>query len=54
MVSHTDDKIEYNFMEATIMTILINEINNQDTGKRSSFMEKFSLKLVINTFSQKG
>ena len=46
--------MEYNSMDTTTMSIIINEINNQDTVKRSSFMEKFSLKLVINTFSQKG
>ena len=41
-------------MEATIMVIIINETNNQDTAKRSSFMETFSLKQTINKFSQKG
>ena len=41
-------------MEATIMAIIMNEINNQDTVNRSSFMEIFSLKLGINKFGQKG
>ena len=44
MVSQTAEKIEYNSMGATIMAIMINEINNQDTVKRKQFMERFSLK----------
>ena len=40
-------------MEETIIAIMINEINNQDTVNRSSFMEKFSLKQGINKFGQK-
>ena len=35
------------------MTIMINEIYNQDTVKSSLFMETFSLKQVINKFGQK-
>ena len=35
MVSQTAEKIEYNSMGATIMAIMINEINNRDTVKRS-------------------
>ena len=44
MVSQTAEKIEYDSMGATIMSIIINEINNQDTVKRKQFMERFSLK----------
>ena len=44
MVSKTAEKIEYDSMGATIMAIMINEINNQDTVKRKQFMERFSLK----------
>ena len=54
MVSQTAEKIEYGSMEATLMSIMINEINNQDTVKRKQFMEKFSLKQEINNFFQKG
>ena len=35
MVSHTDEKIEYTSVSATVMEIMINETNNQDTLKRS-------------------
>ena len=41
-------------MESTIMPIMINGINNQDTLRRSQFMEIFSLKQVIRKFGQKG
>ena len=54
MVSQTDDNVEYTSMEATIVEIMMYKINNQDTVKRSSFMETFSLKLGINKFCQKG
>ena len=54
MVSHTDDNMEYIFMEAKIMEIMINQINNQDTVKSSLFMETLSLKRVINKFGQKS
>ena len=40
-------------MEATIMAIMINEINNQDTVNMSSFMETFSLKQGMKKFIQK-
>ena len=36
------------------MEIMINEINNQDTLKRSSLMATFSLKLGIKKFGLKG
>ena len=42
MVSYTDENIEYTSMEATIMSEMINGINNQDTVKRLSFMETSS------------
>ena len=35
MVSHESEKIEYTSTEATIMSIMINAINNKDTVKRS-------------------
>ena len=54
MVSQTYEKIEYTSMEAKIMVITINEINNKYTVKRSSFMETFSLKQGIKKFGQKG
>ena len=54
MLSHTDQNIEYTYMEETIIAIMINEINNQDTVNRSSFMEKFSLKQVIKKIFRKG
>ena len=38
MVSQTEENIEFTSTEATIIEIVINEINNQDTVKRSSFM----------------
>ena len=41
-------------MEATIVEIMINEINNQGTVKRLSFMETFSLKQGINKLGHKG
>ena len=34
--------------------MIINEINNQDTVKRSSLMTTFSLKQGIKKFGQKG
>ena len=40
-------------METTMMEILINEINNQDTVKSSSFIKIFSLKQGINKFGHK-
>ena len=40
-------------MEATITEIIINETNNQDTVKRSSFMRIFILKQRIRKFDQK-
>ena len=52
MVSYTAEKIEYTSTEQKMMVKMINEINNQDTLKRSSFMEKFSLKQGINKFGQ--
>ena len=54
MVSQTDKKIEYTFMEATIVEIMINLINNQDTVKMPSFIETFSFKQGINKFGWKG
>ena len=41
MVSQTSDNIEYNTIEITVMEIMINEINNQYTVKRSSLLETF-------------
>ena len=41
-------------MEATIMAIMINEINNQYTVKSSLSMETFSFKPVLNKSGQKG
>ena len=41
-------------MEATIVAIMINEINNQDTVKSSPFIETFSLKQGINKLVHKG
>ena len=49
----TAEKLGYTSIEATIMAIMINEINNQDTVKRSSYMKKFSLKQGINIFFRK-
>ena len=37
-----------------VLAIMTNEINNQDTVERLSFMEKFSLKQVIKKFFRKG
>ena len=54
MVSHTYGKIKYTSTESKTMTIMINEINNQDSVKRSSLMVTFSLKQVIKKFGQKG
>ena len=54
MVSQTSENIEYNHMDITMMTITINETNNQDTVNRSSLMETFSLKQGIHIFGQKG
>ena len=53
MVSHTAEKIEYTYMGETTMTIMINEINNQDTVNSLSFMETFSFKQGIRKFGQK-
>ena len=36
MESQTAEKIEYNSLEAKVMAIMINEINNQDIVKRLS------------------
>ena len=54
MVSQIDWTIEYTSMEAKIMSIIMNEINNQDTVKRSSFTETFNLKQEIMKLGQKG
>ena len=53
MVSHTDNNIEYTYMEAKIVSIMINGINIQDKVKRSSFMEKLSLKQGIKILVRK-
>ena len=42
MVSKTAENIEYTSVDAIIMSIIINEINNQDTLKSLLFMETFS------------
>ena len=54
MVSQTAEKTEYTSTEEKIMEMMINEINNEDTVKRSLFMETFSLQQGINKFGQKG
>ena len=54
MVSQIAENISYTPIEATIMEIMMNEINNQNTVKRSSFMEIFFLKQGINKFVQRG
>ena len=53
MVSHIDENIEYTPTESEMMAITINEINNQDTVKRSSFIETLGLKQEIKKFGQK-
>ena len=50
IVSKTSKKIEYKYMEETIMAIINNKTNNHDKMKSSSFMETFSLKQVVNKF----
>ena len=41
-------------MEASLMVIIIDEINNQDTVNNSSFMGTFSEKQRMKKFGQKG
>ena len=53
MASQTDEKIERTYVEATIMKIMINGINNQYTVKRSLFLEIVSLRQGVNKFGHK-
>ena len=44
MVSQTDESIENTYMEDTMMEIMMNKINIQNTVKRLSYLEKITYK----------
>ena len=54
IVSQTAEKEEYTEEEAVIMAIFINEMNNQTTEIKKSFLETYSLKQGIKKFGEKG
>ena len=54
IVTQTAKKDEYTEEEAVVMAIFINEMNNQTTERKKSFLETYSLKQGIKKFGEKG
>ena len=53
IVTQTVKKDEYTEEEAVVMAVFINEMNNQTTEKKKSFLETYSLKQGIKKFGGK-